>query len=152
MPSSNVNPARVILRLPRLFAAAIAETAAAAYPEECCGLLIGAAQGGDLDVTDVVPAANTAPNRLTHFAIHPQLQFDTLRGLRVTGGRIVGHYHSHPDGDSVPSAHDLAMACDAEAVWVVVGTSAAQARPLKAYVRPMGAESFREIPIVEEAP
>ena len=97
----------------------IRRAAAAAYPEECCGLLVG--RGADeLTVTRVVTTLNVAADPRRRFAIDPQAQFDLLRATRGTSERVIGHYHSHPDGSTALSAHDLAVAFDPEAVWVLV--------------------------------
>ena len=69
--------------------------AAAAYPNECCGLLAGSGLEV-VTVTLVRQSANLAVNRKTEFAVDPQMQFDLMRELRGTPYHIVGHYHSHP--------------------------------------------------------
>lgn len=132
---------------PRL-QAVIQDAAAAAYPNECCGLLVG--EGDDVvTVTDVVPAANTADDPRRAFAIDPQDQFNLLRATRDTPRRVIGHYHSHPDGSSAPSRHDLAMAYDPAALWVVVATSRTGASPPRAFCRPESAENFVEIEVMD---
>ena len=88
-------------------------------PLECCGLLIGA--GTDVIVIDEVEqVGNVAAQPERRFEIDPQIQFDLLRRLRGSGRRVVGHYHSHPGGRQAPSATDLAMAHDPEAIWLIV--------------------------------
>ncbi|MSO98853.1 MAG: M67 family peptidase [Rhodospirillaceae bacterium] len=88
-------------------------------PHECCGLLIGA--GTDVIVIDEIElASNVAEKSERRFEIDPQIQFNVLRRLRGTGRRVVGHYHSHPGGPPGPSATDLAMAHDPEAIWLIV--------------------------------
>ncbi|MBY0511526.1 MAG: M67 family metallopeptidase [Rhodospirillaceae bacterium] len=132
--------------------AAIQDAAAAAYPNECCGLLVG--EGDEVvTVTEVVPTANTADDPRRAFAIDPQEQFNLLRATRgpLENGksrRVVGHYHSHPDGSAAPSRHDLAMAYDPEALWVVVATSREGASPPRAFCRPEGADTFVEIELI----
>jgi proteasome lid subunit RPN8/RPN11 len=95
---------------------AAAETAA---PLECCGLLVG--RGEDVrTVVEVIAAPNVAEDQKRRFMIDPQVQFDTLRRLRGSVDRVIGHYHSHPNGHTALSAHDRAVADDPDAVWVVV--------------------------------
>lgn len=129
--------------------------AVAAFPEECCGFLVG--EGYRLiTVTAVVPAANKADDLRRAFAIDPQAQFDLLRRTRENGRRVVGHYHSHPECGvpplnelgALPSSHDLAMAYDPDAVWVVLAATALGASPPRAFRHPLGAASFVEVPIV----
>lgn len=123
--------------------------ARAAYPHECCGLLVGEGQTR-VRVTKVVHTANVADNPRRAFAIEPQAQFDLLRETRAAGARVVGHFHSHPDGPAQPSVHDLAMAFDAEALWLVMAASDADASTPRAF-RPHGG-AFVEVPLsIEEA-
>jgi proteasome lid subunit RPN8/RPN11 len=133
------------LQIPARHAAAIRDAAVAAYPLECCGLLVG--EGDDpVLVTEVVPTANIAEDPRRAFAIDPQAQFDLLRATRGARRRVIGHYHSHPDGGAAPSAHDLAMAHDPEAVWVVVAASPHKVE-VRAFHRPEGADAFVEIAV-----
>jgi proteasome lid subunit RPN8/RPN11 len=99
--------------------AALKAAAESAAPRECCGLLVGHGRER-VTVTEVVAAANIAEDAARRFMIDPQVQFDVMRRLRGSEERIVGHYHSHPNGNTTLSAHDLAMADDPGAIWVVV--------------------------------
>jgi len=136
------------LQLSAGHAAAIRHAAAVAYPHECCGLLIGTGDA-DIVVTGVVPTANTAEDPVRGFAIDPQAQFDLLRAMRGTQQRVVGHYHSHPDGPAAPSQRDRAMAHDPEAVWIVVAAGGSGAGVLAAFVHPPDAAGFRQIAVTE---
>jgi desampylase len=129
-------------------ARALRRAAADAYPKECCGLLVGEGNG-DMAVTCITPTANTADDPTRKFAIDPQMQFDLLRAMRDTEQQVIGHYHSHPGGPAEPSAHDLAMAHDPEAIWVVIAADAQGATTLRAFVRPAEATAFTEIPVTE---
>lgn len=94
------------------------EAAEHAFPKECCGLLIGA--GADSVIVSqavVAPNLSEDPNR---FLIDPQVQFDWLRKLRGTKERIVGHFHSHPNGCSEPSKIDAEMAIERDQYWVII--------------------------------
>ncbi len=112
-----------------------------AFPRECCGLLVGHGEA-DVTVTRLVPAANLADAPEQRFLIDPQVQFDQLRALRGGPERVVGHYHSHPNGRAQLSPHDLAMADDPDAVWLVMAVEEAQgqrrAMPPRAFRCPGG--------------
>ena len=85
----------------------VVEAAEAAYPGECCGLLVGRqTPKGVVEVTRAHPAANLGkqPNR---FEIDPRLWVDLARALGKGPTKVVGLYHSHPDGPAQPSAVDL---------------------------------------------
>ena len=93
---------------------AVAGHAEAAYPAECCGLLIGAAEGARVwRVHRVVQSRNLAPaGRRDRFEVDPALRLKLQRELRGSGEAVVGLYHSHPDGPPTPSATDLDSAWD----------------------------------------
>lgn len=102
----------------------IAAAARAAYPEECCGLLVGVGGGeggGEVRVTRIVECENVAaPSRRDRFEIDPRRQFAVLRGLRGSAEAIVGHYHSHPDAAAAPSAQDCRQIFDPCLIWLIV--------------------------------
>lgn len=139
----------MILNLEKQDISRLLEEAAQAFPAECCGLLIGSGKD-QIMVTAVVPTANLSddPGR---FLIDPQCQFDWLRKLRGTEHRIVGHYHSHPNGLDRPSSHDEQMAADSEQIWVIIPVKDGVSGEPKGY-RLKGANlGFEGIPIVEVA-
>ncbi len=100
-------------------------------PEECCGLLIG--QGDDeITISKVVVSDNLA-DRPDRFLIDPQLQFDWMRRLRGQAQRIVGHFHSHPNGAAEPSQTDCEMALDTDLVWLIIPVTGGMATAIQAY-------------------
>lgn len=130
----------------------IAAAAEAAYPEECCGLLVGRARdGGDIEVTRVAPSRNIAltdagaPRRRDRFEVDPELRFALMREIEGTELRIVGHYHSHPDHAPEPSAHDLACVFEPELIWLIVSVETGRAVRIAAHVPDESAKRFREI-------
>src|SRR5258708_11099390 len=104
----------------------IAAAAEAAYPGECCGLLVGRAlPGGAVEVTRVHASANLGKQR-DRFEIDPRLWVDLSRALGKGPQRVVGLYHSHPDGPAQPSAVDLDPAWGEELIWVIVAVAGAR--------------------------
>lgn len=77
-----------------------------AQPEECCGLLLGAAH----DIRAFHEARNSAASPRTRYTINPEDHFAAIRAARAAGLEVVGAYHSHPVSDAVPSATDRAEA------------------------------------------
>lgn len=72
----------------------IEEHALRVYPEECCGLILGAGN----TIHAAVPLANVSSgDRRRRYAISPADLIDAQRSAREQGLRIVGVYHSHPD-------------------------------------------------------
>jgi proteasome lid subunit RPN8/RPN11 len=94
------------LRLPGALADEIRRHGEAAYPAECCGVLVGRTESGAKEVLRLSPAVNRRTDDPHRYLIAP----DDLRRLeaevRAAGLEIVGYYHSHPDHPAVPSAFD----------------------------------------------
>jgi proteasome lid subunit RPN8/RPN11 len=81
----------------------------AAYPEECCGVLIGreSADKSTASVDRIVAASNErADSRHNRYVISPQALLEAQREARASGLDIVGYYHSHPDHPARPSEFD----------------------------------------------
>ncbi|CAA7621575.1 Mov34/MPN/PAD-1 [Candidatus Terasakiella magnetica] len=104
--------------------ASIADAAEAAFPAEGCGLLVGTGRR-TITVTRLVAAKNLlAGDGPDRFELDPSIHIRMECDLRGTPERIVGHWHSHPDGTAQPSATDLAMAWEPDLVWLIVGVAA----------------------------
>jgi proteasome lid subunit RPN8/RPN11 len=82
--------------------------ARAAYPEECCGAMLGA--GGEVSLA--LPLENAAAeSRRTRYQIRPEDLLEATREARQRGLEILGVYHSHPDRDAYFSETDLKNCC-----------------------------------------
>jgi proteasome lid subunit RPN8/RPN11 len=80
-----------------------------AYPEECCGILMGRPLRGrdGVFVERVLGVPNGhADDRRRRFSIAPETLLAAQREARRIGLEIVGYYHSHPDQPARPSEHD----------------------------------------------
>ena len=87
--------------------AGIAQHARDAYPEECCGILLGQRADGQSVLSRVVPAENiTDGDRRRSYQIDWRTLLDTFRRARGTDEAVLGFYHSHPDGSTAPSRRD----------------------------------------------
>jgi proteasome lid subunit RPN8/RPN11 len=87
--------------------AAIREHGARAYPEECCGALLGVVEDGTVRVTRIERIENARrEERRRRYAIEP-LEYARLEKQADSEGlSILGFYHSHPDHPAVPSEYD----------------------------------------------
>lgn len=88
---------------------AVERHAAATYPEECCGVLVGRslADGDGHLVERVLSVDNERQDsRGNRFLIHPETVLAAEREARRAGLSIVGYYHSHPDHPAQPSDFD----------------------------------------------
>jgi proteasome lid subunit RPN8/RPN11 len=91
--------------------------ARAAFPRECCGLLLG--RFGRIEIAR--PARNVHPRPERFFEIDPQALVDAHRAARRGGPALLGYYHSHPSGRPVPSAVDASHSAGDGLVWAIIG-------------------------------
>lgn len=94
-----------------------------AAPRECCGLMLG--DRATMLVDAILPATNVAPDPLHRFEIDPAALLGAYKAARAGGPQIIGHYHSHPQGEAMPSTIDAAMAQGDGEIWLIVGKDGA---------------------------
>lgn len=84
--------------------------ARSAYPEECCGFLIGSNSNPRI-VQRVLAAWNAAqPSALKRYSIDPIELTRAGEEARRSNLELIGVYHSHPDAPVAPSKIDLEYA------------------------------------------
>ncbi len=83
-----------------------------AYPEECCGTMLGDHSDSAKLVTRAIPLDNafSGPRR-SRYQIRPEDLLNADRLARNEGLAVLGIYHSHPDCDAYFSATDLKNSC-----------------------------------------
>jgi S-sulfo-L-cysteine synthase (O-acetyl-L-serine-dependent) len=92
------------LTVPDDVLARIREHAAASFPDECCGALIG----DDGQVVEALALSNTTSDeRRRRFLIGPDAYRAAEARATATGRTLIGFYHSHPNHPAIPSAFDL---------------------------------------------
>jgi len=97
---------RIVL-LPEELLKQIQNEASAAYPEECCGILIGDANGTEKKVSRLYVTQNVhSENKERRFKISPDDFKQAEKIAREQNAEIIGFYHSHPDHPAEPSEHD----------------------------------------------
>lgn len=125
--------------------------AEAAYPNECCGLLVGRRDAVQAVVSRARPSPNvTAGDPTQTFEVSVQLQFDLMHKLAGGAEAIIGHYHSHPDAPPEPSAQDLEQAWDRDLIWLIVAVDKGVARRPTAFAVEPDRRAFRPIPLLSE--
>ncbi len=83
----------------------------AAYPQECCGALIGSEEASGHTVREAWPLDNVATiARERRFTISPEDYRRAEARAAELGSTLLGFYHSHPDAPARPSGEDLAQA------------------------------------------
>jgi len=86
----------------------IREHARIAYPNECCGVLLGKEVGGWKSVVEARALENAqGESPWNRYLITPDVVLENDRHARQKGLEILGFYHSHPDHPPVPSEYDL---------------------------------------------
>jgi len=111
------------LSVPPEHSASIREHGQRDYPSECCGILLGACDGEQKAVREVVPLKNLRrdaqraqeilpldePGRESErnrFLIDPLEQLRVEKDARARKLEVLGYYHSHPDHPARPSEYD----------------------------------------------
>jgi proteasome lid subunit RPN8/RPN11 len=151
------------LKLGDVHRQAIRRHSAGDYPCECCGVLLGKANGELKQVTDVValknlrhdarhaqellpvddPAKETDRNR---FLIDPLDQLQVEKDARARGLEVLGYYHSHPDHPASPSIYDREHAWPWYS-YVIVSVERGIARDLTCWVLAEDVGTFYPEPV-----
>ena len=89
--------------------------AAAEPTREICGLLFGTAER----IEGIESCTNVAARTEISFEIDPLALIAAHKRERAGGAKIIGCYHSHPNGVANPSERDSASAV-AGALWLII--------------------------------
>ena len=122
--------------------------AAAEYPREGCGLLVGRDLAGERAVEYAVPTRN-ADATARRYAIPPEEFLVAERAARERGLEVVGFYHSHPDVEPAPSATDTAAAWP-HYTYLIVGVEAGKSGEVTAWR--LAPDGFVAEPLRQPAP
>jgi len=80
-----------------------------AYPNECCGVLIGEINSAGVKITKLArPIINARKNseQYNRFLIKPEDMLRAEQTARAMKLDVIGFYHSHPDHPAAPSDYD----------------------------------------------
>jgi len=96
-----------MMEIPETLLEAVREHGREAYPEECCGALLGVNHGQDIHVKRVERLVNSRTgDRRRRYTIDPK-EYARVEALASQAGlSLLGFYHSHPDHPAVPSDYD----------------------------------------------
>lgn len=123
-----------------------------AFPNECCGFLLGSVREDGKRIGDVVlTVRNTRDDAEAYhrFEIAPQDFLRAEREAADAGKDVVGIYHSHPDHPSVPSDYDLDHALPYYS-YVIVSVAHGTAADVKSWRLEDDRSGFSEEAIVAE--
>ena len=105
---------------------AMASHAVACYPEEMCGLLVGAP--GSSVITRFVPCTNIAKSALV-YTIDPKEHLRAELAAEAEGLEILGCAHSHTHTQAYPSSTDVAQAPDPGWHYIIVSLKTGEPQP-----------------------
>ena len=76
-----------------------------AFPHECCGFLLGNANGGSRTVHQLRPALNEREDSARHnrFLITAENYLAAQKEAAGENAEIIGFYHSHPNAPARPA-------------------------------------------------
>lgn len=98
-----------MLKLAKKIESEIRSAGEEAYPNECCGVLLGTIDGQDVKTVEVLrPIVNSREDgeQYHRFLITADDMVLAEMEARKRKLEIVGFYHSHPDHPSKPSEYD----------------------------------------------
>jgi proteasome lid subunit RPN8/RPN11 len=92
--------------------AAMLKHACEAYPNECCGAMLGTVERDGKLVRAAMPLGNDFEGaRAARYELRPEDLLAADRAAREREMRLIGVYHSHPDCDAAFSRTDLENSC-----------------------------------------
>jgi proteasome lid subunit RPN8/RPN11 len=111
----------------------IRELAAAAYPNEGCGVLLGRRDGIRMLLVDATSARNMWTERSAdRYDLDPSDFLRADRDARSRGLDVCGIWHSHPDHPARPSQFDTDRAW-VDYVYIICRTTQAGAEDMNAF-------------------
>ncbi|MFP6727179.1 MAG: M67 family metallopeptidase [Alphaproteobacteria bacterium] len=134
-----------MIQLPGNPKTAIIRHAESEYPCEACGLLLGRRLLDHVLVSEVVPSPYIADKQSHNFEIDPGLRLRIQKANREGGNRIVGHYHTHPDGEAAPSATDRSRIYETDLIWLIGSVHKGRFSDLAAFVPSIQGEGFDKV-------
>jgi proteasome lid subunit RPN8/RPN11 len=91
---------------------AMVEHARRAYPNECCGAMLGSTEGERKTVRVAMALENSfAGAQAARYELRPEDLLAADKAARERQMDLIGIYHSHPDCDAYFSKTDLENSC-----------------------------------------
>ena len=117
------------IRISREILSTLIVNATLAPTQECCGLLAGR----DGLITRAFPAENVATEPSKGYEIAPEETVRLMREFRAAGLQFLGIYHSHPNGENVPSVRDVELAYYSEEAYFIISPRPDAPKPVRAF-------------------
>jgi proteasome lid subunit RPN8/RPN11 len=146
----NQSPVLPLVLIPALRRQIEAE-GSAAYPNECCGILVGRDVDGRRLVERLVEGRNVfeADEQYHRFSIDPRQQMKAEREAEADGKVVLGFYHSHPDHPARPSEYDREHAWPFYS-YVIVAIAKGKPADMTSWVLDAGTSQFARQDVVGE--
>jgi proteasome lid subunit RPN8/RPN11 len=106
-----------------------------AYPNECCGVLIGEVDSAGVKIVKHAEAIHNAfedDEQYHRFLIKPEDMLNAEKTARVMKLDVIGFYHSHPDHPAIPSDYDRDHALPFYS-YVIVSVEKGEAKDLASW-------------------
>ncbi|MCL2186977.1 MAG: M67 family metallopeptidase [Treponema sp.] len=106
-----------------------------AYPNECCGILIGEIDGQGVKTvmhTEAICNAREDDEQYHRFLITPEDMMKAEQTARKRKQDVIGFYHSHPDHPALPSDYDKEHALPFYS-YVIVSVNKSRAEDLTSW-------------------
>lgn len=131
--------------------AGLRHAAAATYPDEGCGVVVGKPERDVVVLHALVAGRNLRTDRARdRYELDPAAIVRADREARAHGLDVVGFWHSHPDHPARPSAFDTERAWPQYA-YLIVATTAWGGKDVRAWVLEEEGGAFAEADIEEVA-
>ena len=85
--------------------------------QEVCGIMAGMGE----QVRQIIPIANVASDPVHFFRLDEREFTQAMFEIKRTGLSLIGIYHSHPNGDPIPSQADIQQSNYADTAYLIVG-------------------------------
>ncbi|MCK6558651.1 M67 family metallopeptidase [candidate division KSB1 bacterium] len=127
--------------------AALVKQAEVAFPQECCGLLLGTRAADGWHLARVQAMRNASPTPEQGFEFDAVEQLRAYRTAEAAGWEILGHYHSHPNGRRGPSPTDLQLATERSdhGLWLILAVARGRFLAASLWQLPGEAAAFQRV-------
>ena len=132
----------------------IEEEGAQAYPNECCGILIGRDLSDGTCVRRIVERLEPMQNvfdpdqQRRRFAVDPLALMRAEKASAADGMVVIGFYHSHPDHPARPSEYDREHAWPFYS-YIIVSIAQGRAVDMTSWVLDEASQTFSRQDIEE---
>ncbi len=126
----------MILWLTEPLARQIVQCALDDAPDETCGLIAGL--GGRAQI--ILPVRNMAADARVHYEMDHAALVQAMFEIEHRGLELIGIFHSHPNGEPIPSQTDIRLANYPDLIHVIVGLTGEAPRLAGWVIRPTEVE------------